>query len=64
MAHKINSRCVVCNFCVPVCPVNAIKIGEDIYEIKKKKCVDCKGFFNEPQCYVVCPVNAIESIKE
>lgn len=59
MPYQINEKCIICNYCVPVCPVNAIYIGEDIFEINEKRCIECKGFYDEPQCDVVCPVNAI-----
>lgn len=62
MSFRIKENCIICSYCEPVCPVKAISLGEDIYEINPKRCIDCKGFHDEPQCYVVCPVDAIEKI--
>jgi ferredoxin len=33
-------------------------ISEDVYYIVADKCTECKGFFDEPQCASVCPVDA------
>jgi ferredoxin len=63
MAYKINKDCIICKKCEPVCPTNAIFPGEDIYEINPGKCNECKGFFSEPQCVVVCQLNVIIRIK-
>lgn len=63
MAYKINKDCIICKKCETVCPTNAIFLGDDIYEINPRKCNECKGFFDEPQCVVVCPVNVIIRIK-
>lgn len=64
MAYRIIDKCIVCSYCEPVCPVRAISLGEDIYEINEKKCTECKGFYEEPQCVIVCPVNAIIKVNE
>lgn len=41
--------------------VNAEELQEpfedDIFYIVSNKCTECKGFFNEPQCAAVCPVD-------
>jgi len=34
-----------------------IPIDDDIYFIVPEKCTECKGFYDEPQCAVVCPVD-------
>ncbi|WP_185864929.1 4Fe-4S dicluster domain-containing protein [Blattabacterium cuenoti] len=31
--------------------------NEDIYFIVSEKCTECIGFFSEPQCVIICPVN-------
>lgn len=33
-------------------------ISDDVYYIVSLKCTECKGFFDEPQCASVCPVDA------
>ncbi|WP_185858422.1 4Fe-4S binding protein [Blattabacterium cuenoti] len=32
-------------------------IKEDIYFIVSEKCTECIGFYDEPQCMIVCPVH-------
>ena len=32
-------------------------IDDDVYFIVPDKCTECKGFHEEPQCAVVCPVD-------
>lgn len=32
-------------------------ISDEYYFIVADKCTECKGFFNEPQCAAVCPVD-------
>lgn len=34
-------------------------MGEEIYEIDWKKCTECVGHYDEPQCVEVCPVDCI-----
>ena len=63
MAMKITEECISCGACEPECPVEAIFEGDEIYEIDAKKCVECKGHYDEPQCVEVCPVECIEKIK-
>ena len=59
MALIITDECINCDICEPVCPNEAIKQGELIYEINPSLCTECVGHFNEPQCVSVCPVNCI-----
>ena len=59
MSLKITDECINCDVCEPECPNDAIYQGEEIYEIDPKKCTECKGHFNEPQCQEVCPVDCI-----
>lgn len=53
MAYKINSECIKCGACAPVCPVEAISEGETQFVIDPGLCVDCGA------CAAVCPVGAI-----
>ena len=32
-------------------------LSDEVYFIVTDKCTECKGFFNEPQCAAVCPVD-------
>lgn len=56
MALHITDQCINCDVCEPVCPNQAIYMGETIYEIDPVRCTECVGHFDEPQCQAVCPV--------
>jgi len=73
MALMINEECINCGACEPECPNTAIYEGgveyelngethpplsEDLYYIVPEKCTECVGFYDEPQCSSVCPVDA------
>ena len=71
MALIITDDCINCDVCEPECPNEAISEGEEIYVIDPKKCTECVGFHDEPQCAFVCPadccipdVNVVESKAE
>ena len=49
------SGCTACDACEPVCPNEAIKVGEPIYIIDAFRCTECVGAEDEPQCVLVCP---------
>ena len=57
MACTITEECINCGACEPECPNQAIKAGDDIYVIDPEKCTDCVGYYDEPQCASVCPVD-------
>lgn len=59
MALMITDECINCDVCEPECPNDAISMGEAIYQIDPKKCTECVGHFDEPQCVQVCPVACI-----
>jgi len=59
MALIINEDCIACDACVPECPNEAISEGDPIYIIDPNLCTECVGFFDEPQCIEVCPVDCI-----
>jgi ferredoxin len=59
VALIITDECINCDVCEPECPNAAISMGPEIYVIDPKKCTECVGHFNEPQCVQVCPVNCI-----
>jgi ferredoxin len=61
MALVITDECISCGICLPECPNNAISEGKEIYVINPDLCTECVGFFEEPQCVSVCPINAIVS---
>ena len=59
MALIITEECINCDVCEPECPNTAISPGEDTYVINPALCTECVGFFDEPQCQQVCPVDCI-----
>lgn len=59
MALLINDECISCDACVSECPNDAISEGDPIYVIDPNLCTECVGFYDEPQCVNVCPVEAI-----
>ncbi len=50
---KITDACVSCGTCEATCPVGAISMGEEHYEIDQDTCVQCGA------CQAGCPVEAI-----
>jgi ferredoxin len=59
MALMITDECINCDVCEPECPNDAISAGDEIYVIDPDKCTECVGFYDEPQCVEVCPVDCI-----
>ena len=59
MALKITEECINCDVCEPVCPNQAIFMGEQIYEIDPQLCTECVGHFEIPQCVDICPIDCI-----
>ncbi len=54
MAYKISDKCIACGACEAACPVEAISMGADHFEIDPEKCIECGA------CAATCPVEAIE----
>ena len=59
MALMITEDCTSCGSCLDECPNSAISEGDLIYQINPDLCTECVGFYEEPQCVEVCPVDAI-----
>jgi ferredoxin len=59
VALKITDQCINCDVCEPECPNGAISPGPEIYVIDPKRCTECVGHFDAPQCREVCPVDCI-----
>ena len=57
MSLLIQSTCVNCDMCLPECPNEAIVVGAEIYEILPQLCTECVGFYDQPQCQKVCPID-------
>ncbi|WKE66361.1 YfhL family 4Fe-4S dicluster ferredoxin [Gallaecimonas kandeliae] len=60
MALRITMECINCEMCEPECPNGAITLGESIFEIDPALCTRCEGYYAEPQCIRVCPLDCIE----
>ena len=60
MSLVITDECINCDVCEPECPNQAISMGPAIYVIDPKRCTECVGHFDEPQCIAVCPVECID----
>jgi len=60
MAIYITSDCINCGACEPECPNEAISEGDPVYVINPDLCTECVGYYDEPQCISVCPVDCIE----
>lgn len=56
MALKIINSCVNCYACEPLCPSQAIYKAEAHFLINPKKCTECNGDFDVPQCASICPI--------
>jgi ferredoxin len=59
MALRITDQCINCDVCEPECPNDAISMGPEIYVIDFRRCTECVGHFEAPQCREVCPVDCI-----
>lgn len=59
MALLITDECINCDVCEPECPNGAISQGAEIYVIDPRRCTECVGHFDLPQCVEVCPVDCI-----
>lgn len=59
MALLITDECINCDVCEPECPNGAISQGVEIYVIDPRRCTECVGHFDTPQCVEVCPVECI-----
>ena len=60
MALLINDNCTACDACKPVCPNDAISVGDPIFVNDALRCTECVGAEDEPQCMLVCPPMCIE----
>jgi len=61
MALKIADDCIACDACREECPNGAIEENDPIYVIDPDRCTECVGYYDEPQCIAVCPVDCIAS---
>ena len=54
MALLINDACMASDAHKPICPNEAIPIGDPVYVIDPFKYTECVGAHDEPQCKLVC----------
>ena len=60
MAMSINpDDCTACGACESECPSKAIRFKGAAYVIDPRKCTECQGVSDAPQCDEVCPSGAI-----
>lgn len=59
MALMISDECIACDACREECPNDAIEADDPFYVIDPDLCTECVGCYDEPNCIVVCPVDAI-----
>ena len=69
MALQILEACINCDMCGPECPNRAISLqvvasGKKIYQIDPTLCTECEGFYPEPTCVQVCPIDVVVKVAE
>jgi len=57
MVYQITVECICCGACQPVCPVEVISVGAEMYVIDADLCTGCGA------CAEACPVNAIREVR-
>jgi len=60
MSLLITDECIACDACADECPTGAIEGGDPIYIVDPDVCTECVGFYDEPACIAVCPIDCIE----
>ncbi|MCG8367006.1 MAG: helix-turn-helix domain-containing protein [Pseudanabaenales cyanobacterium] len=58
MTYSINNRCILCDNCLPQCPIGAIKYEDGEYWIDPTTCDSCRDRSPAPQCVIACPVDS------
>jgi len=59
MSLLITDECIACDACRDECPTESIEEADPIYIIEPDICTECVGYFDEPSCIAVCPVECI-----
>ena len=60
MSLLITDECIACDACRDECPTYAIEEADPIYIIEADICTECVGYYDEPSCIAVCPVECIK----
>ncbi|WP_104761654.1 YfhL family 4Fe-4S dicluster ferredoxin [Helicobacter cetorum] len=60
MSLLVSDECIACDACREECPSEAIEEGDPLYNIDPDRCTECYGYYDEPSCVSVCPVDAIQ----
>jgi len=64
VAHQIIAdQCTACGACEGECPNKAISHKGKLFRIDPKKCKDCVGDFDSPQCVEVCQAGCITKLE-
>lgn len=50
-------ECTTCGDCLPVCPTRSITLEGGVVSIDPASCTECEGYYEEPQCIGICPVD-------
>ena len=58
MALLITDECINCDVCEPSARTRRSRWVRTIYQ-SIRRCTECVGHFDTPQCVQVCPVNCI-----
>jgi ferredoxin len=65
MAHQILvDACTGCGACESECPNKAISHKGKLFKIDPKKCKDCEGDFDTPQCAEICQTGACVPLEQ
>ncbi len=59
MSLLISDECIACDACRDECPNGAIEENDPVYLIEPDTCTECVGYYDEPSCIAVCPVDCI-----
>jgi len=60
----IVDQCNACGACEGECPNKAISHKGKVFKIDAKKCKECEGDFDAPQCVEVCQAGCIVKLEE